>query len=598
MQAVADIQPVDYTARDYASMRQAMLDDAATKLPEWTSRSANDYGVVFIEEFAYIGDILSYYIDRLVNESYIGTATARSSLLNLAAMLDYRPDTGRPATVILTIGVLPGSGTVFIPARSQFSSESSQPDVAPVVIFETDADLYITQSLTDVAYGTVTATQGTTVADESLGNSDGTADQRVTLATKSVIEGSVTIVINEGSGPENWSFTEHLIDVGPESPMFTTSTDAFGVTTVVFGDGINGRIPASGAPIVATYRVGGGTIGNVGGGSINVIVSAPPSVTSVLNTSDAVGGTDPETNDQIRVNAPRALSALHRAVTLDDFGNLSLQVTGVAKANATGVSYTNINLYVAPTGGGAPSAVLLARVSNYLANKKMVNASVVVNPPVYVPIAIDADVYVADGYAQSAVTTAARNALTALMDFDNVDFGMRITVSDVYAALAATPGVAYSVVNWLGRFSDPPGVADVVLAANEIPTLQGGVANVGALGGGIPAGSGGSTGSGNGVIPGAPGAPTIDSIACGTAHAFTLTCHWAAATNATAYNVLLDFYLGGVYKGSLNGGSYSVTNAVINNTFAGADTVHVHVQAVNGENITDGPVTSSAYACG
>lgn len=577
-------------------MRQAMLDDALTKIPEWTSRSTNDFGVVLIEEFAYVGDILSYYIDRLVGESYIGTAAQRSSLINIAAMLDYRPDTGRPATVTLTIGVTPGTGTVLIPARSQFSSASSQPEVAPVVVFETDVDLYVTQDSVNVVFGTVTATQGTTVSGEDLGTSDGTSDQQIALATKSVIDGSVSLSINEGAGPATWSFIEHLIDAGPTDPVFTTNTDAFGVTSVEFGDGLNGKIPTGGSPMVATYRVGGGTVGNVGGGSINVIVSAPPEVTSVFNSADAVGGTDPETNDQIRVNAPRALSALHRAVTLDDYANLSLAVSGVAKAKATGLSYTNITVYIAPIGGGAPSPVLLSRVSDYLADKKMVNAAVTVDPAVYVQITITAGVYVADGYAQSAVVTAARNALSDVLNFDAVDFGEHLTISDVYAALAATPGVVYANLTALYRSTGTPGVADITLADDEIPVV--GTVSASALGGGIPPGSGGSTGSGGDLIPGAPGAPTIDSIACGTAHAFTLDCHWAAATNATSYNVILDFYLAGVYQGSINGGSYSTTSAVVNNTFAGADTVHVHIQAVNGSNITDGPTTSSAYACG
>src|SRR5687768_16267805 len=102
-----------------------MLDDAATKLPEWTSRSANDFGVVLIEEFAYVADILSYYIDRVADESFLSTARLRSSVLNIADMLGYRPDSGTPAKATLRLGVAAGTGSVLVPAGSRFSSRST-----------------------------------------------------------------------------------------------------------------------------------------------------------------------------------------------------------------------------------------------------------------------------------------------------------------------------------------------------------------------------------------------------------------------------------------------------------------------------------------
>lgn len=592
-------QPIDYTSRDYASLRQSMLNDATTKLPEWTSRSTNDFGVVMIEEFAYVGDILSYYIDRLVNESYLTTATQRSSILNIAATLDYRPDNGRPATTMLTLGVVPGSSVVFIPAGSKFSSASSQPDVVAVVVFETDSDLYIPQDPAVVAYGTVSATQGTTVADESIGTSDGTTAQRFALSTRSVIEGSILLTLDEGSGPSPWNFIEHLIDAGPNDPVFTTSTDAYGITTIEFGDGITGRVPVIGAPIEATYRVGGGTVGNVGVGAINVIVSAPTDVSSALNQTPADGGTDPESNDQIRINAPRALSSLQRAVTLEDYANLSLRVAGVAKAKASGGSYTNITVCIAPTGGGQPSSLLSARVLNYLQDKKMVNAHITITPPVYVPVSVALDIMVADAYSQSAVTNNVRNVLTDLLAFENVDFGDTISVSEIYGVVAQIPGVVHATITNLGRIDEGAIVHDITTTANQIPTVSGGVIAVNPTSGGISSTTGGSTGTGGGsVIPGAPGAPVIDSIACGTSHSFVMALHWAAGANATTYNVVLDFFLGSVYKGSVNGGTFSASSATVAGAFVGADTVHAHIQAVNGPNVTDGPVTSSAYTCG
>jgi uncharacterized phage protein gp47/JayE len=596
----SDDQAIDYTSRDYASLRQSMLDDAAAKLPEWTSRSPNDFGVVLIEEFAYMGDGLSYYIDRVANEAFLPTATQRSSLLNIAAMLDYRPDSGQPSTVPLMISVVSGTGVVRIPAGSQFSSASTQPDVAPVIIFETTQDLYITQDPASSTTGVVDAVQGVTVID-AVGTSNGTQDQSFSLAQMPVIDASVQVLVDEGRGVQQWTFVEHLIDAGPVDRVFTTQTNASGQTTVIFGDDINGRIPFNDAVISVTYRIGGGTVGNVGPNTINTVVNAPAEVSTVTNLASAVGGTDPESNNQIRRNAPKSLTALSRAVTLEDYASLAYRVVGVAKANADALTPAAITVYVAPTGGGPPTTLLKQRVLAYLEDKKMVNAHISIADPEYVPISIVADIFVADQFTQTAVSNAVRNALGGYLDFDNVEFGQRLTLSDVYRAVMEVPGVQYGSISLLAETVVGAGTDDIVLLPSQIPTGLGGSIAVNVTGGGIAAGVGGGTGSGVDIIPGAPGAPVIDSVTCGVTpngHQDTMVLHWPAATDATSYRVIVDFFNAGVYVGSQDGGSFSVTNANVTNTFVGADEMRVHIKAVRGANSTDGPTTTLAYPCG
>ena len=70
---VGSRQVIDYLARDYASFRRALIDLIPSKLPEWTDRSEADFGVVLIELFAYMADILSYYQDRIANEAFLTT---------------------------------------------------------------------------------------------------------------------------------------------------------------------------------------------------------------------------------------------------------------------------------------------------------------------------------------------------------------------------------------------------------------------------------------------------------------------------------------------------------------------------------------------
>src|SRR5215218_113000 len=92
---------VDYVTKDYAGFRQAMLGQAPLLLPSWTDRNESDFGVVLIELFAYVADLLSYYQDRVANEAYLPSATQRRSVADLLRLIDYQIDPGLAATVHL-----------------------------------------------------------------------------------------------------------------------------------------------------------------------------------------------------------------------------------------------------------------------------------------------------------------------------------------------------------------------------------------------------------------------------------------------------------------------------------------------------------------
>ena len=59
----------DYTSRDYNSIRADLLARASEVLPEWTSRDSSDFGILFVDLVAYMGDIFHYYLDEAAKES-------------------------------------------------------------------------------------------------------------------------------------------------------------------------------------------------------------------------------------------------------------------------------------------------------------------------------------------------------------------------------------------------------------------------------------------------------------------------------------------------------------------------------------------------
>src|SRR5712691_963526 len=114
---------IDYTNKDFQSLRRAMLELARYRLPEWTDQSPSDLGVLLVELFAYMGDVILYYQDRIANESFPRTAVERRSVVNLMRLIGYELSPPAAASVELTLVFSapgPGASTlVTIPQGAQ-----------------------------------------------------------------------------------------------------------------------------------------------------------------------------------------------------------------------------------------------------------------------------------------------------------------------------------------------------------------------------------------------------------------------------------------------------------------------------------------------
>jgi uncharacterized phage protein gp47/JayE len=460
MMASNYIPQVDYTSRDYASIREDMLALIPNFLPEWTSTDPSDFGITLIELFAYMGDMLNYYIDRAANEGFINTATQRSSVLSIASLLNYSPSNGLPATVTLTFQNRTAT-SITVPSKTQVATTTTINGTSTQVIFETDTAVTVPAAVGAVkGSATVSATEGTTVLEEYLGDSDGSTFQKFTLSKNPVISKTTSITANGVSYNE----VNYLIDSGYNDPSYTVSTNADGVSSISFGDNISGRIPPAGA-IYATYRIGGGAYGNVGPNTLTYLLSNISAGLTVNNQESASGGSERESTDSIRFNAPFALTALNRAVSLSDYAALAIQVPSVGKAVADGTVYNNIILYVAPygdTGNGTPGIDVDGNsnsifenaandVADFIVDKAPATTTVTVLPPTYVPIDITLDLRIAAQYKQSTVTNAVELALVNLLSFENTTFAETFALQYVLSAIDGVKGVSYADVKLLTR---------------------------------------------------------------------------------------------------------------------------------------------------
>ncbi|MEE8523775.1 MAG: hypothetical protein V3T72_07565 [Thermoanaerobaculia bacterium] len=119
--------PVDYLARDFVSLRNALLDFAAQRYPQWSEKIEADVGVMLAEVMAALGDELSYVQDRYAREAYLETASQRRSLRRHTRLVDYPIHDGRSATTWLAVTAAPGGHTVAAGARVWAVPEGEAP---------------------------------------------------------------------------------------------------------------------------------------------------------------------------------------------------------------------------------------------------------------------------------------------------------------------------------------------------------------------------------------------------------------------------------------------------------------------------------------
>lgn len=458
---------IDYTHKDYASLREAMLALAREKLPAWTDHSPNDLGVVLVELFAYMGDHLFYYMDRLVNESYLTTAVERRSVMHLLRLIGYELRPPLPASADLTLLFeSDAAGLVTISPGTQF--QASPEAAGEPVRFE-----YIRDAVTiDLdALAVITHTDGepfkrfstlpvvqvdATVAGEILGSSDGSPGQQYALARSPLIDGTLIVDVDDGTGPRAWQQVETLLYSGPNDTHYTVRRDDKGVAWVAFGDSRYGLIPRRGHNnIRSEYRIGGGLKGNVPAFTIVNAVTAIASLALVFNAQSATGGADAEASAEAVKQAPQVFRAMERAVTAQDYEAHAMQF-GVGKARARTGSWNRIELFVAPVGGGQPSDTLKEDLRHYFEDKRIMTAVLDIRDPDYVNVFIEGALEVDAYYFTKQVQQQVEDAVSRLLTFGNVNFQDKLYLSKVYEAIEAIDGV--KGVN-ITRFARSDGVA-------------------------------------------------------------------------------------------------------------------------------------------
>lgn len=592
---------VRYINRDFTQLREALINFAKVYYPNtYKDFSPAAPGMMFIEQAAYVGDVLSYYTDYIFKETTLQSATERKNIIGLARYLGYKIKPSTAATGVVNLSQLcpassDGAGTYFpdsnymltVKENTQFAnnqgayyiltsavdfsvSSSVSPRLESVYSRNEDGipQFFLLTKQGPVSSGQILS-QNVIVGNPSPYFSIKLSENNVLQILDIVdsdsnkwyevdylAQGMIPIAVPndaeyEGSLSQYKDSVPYILTYLKTSRKFITSVDENNLTTISFGAGVNGiddelvtfdsdligvglsninevnlpldpsnflknesyGIAPQNTTLTVRYLVGGGLNSNCQADEIRNVISAIfdnptegllPEQTALLQTvenslavtnpSPCTGGSDAETDDEIRLNAMANFAAQNRAVTQNDYlvrlysmpaqfgaiakaqviADTSLQVgvnkilLGIVDQNNVAqvvdnsdnsyfrrIAYDNtnpfaINVYVLTYNAQKqlmPSnPALISNLITYLKQYRMITDGINIIDGYIINIGVNFTITVYKGFNKKDVLS---NCISAVQDFFNIDqwnFSQPINLSQLQLEIAKVDGVQ-SVVN-------------------------------------------------------------------------------------------------------------------------------------------------------
>ena len=280
-------------------------------------------------------DILSYntfhnafYLNMVGSEMFLDSAQLRDSVVSHAKELNYTPRSFKSAQANVNVTVVSNvlnKRSIVIPKGYTFTSR-----FGPRNFTFSIADNFIISDYTLNAARTQLTFTGTNipiyegyyVADNYTYSSNN--PQRFIISNKNADVSSITVTIMEDVGATTlvYNRAQSLFDLDSTSQVFFVQGAENDSYEVVFGDGVNGRMPKHNSVITIEYRVSNGELPN-GCNSFtpDTTLDNETDITVVTN-QNASGGAVSETLESIKYNAPRHFNTQERAITTEDYETL------------------------------------------------------------------------------------------------------------------------------------------------------------------------------------------------------------------------------------------------------------------------------------
>jgi hypothetical protein len=339
----------------------------------------------------------AYYLNMIGSEMYLDSSQLRNSVVSHAKELNYLPRSRTSSRALVTFTVNTGGDTpTFVVIPENYTVRSVVDNVN--LDFSTNEALVLTYDGVSYTSDPVYVYEGK-IVNEFFTVADG---MRYTLSSENVDTNSIKVtVIKSASDSTNtvYSKAENLYGLNSNSEIYFVQGYNNNQYEVVFGDGVAGKKLTNGNIVKVKYRSTNGELGNKAYAfSTTSKIDGLYSVTVSTNTS-AADGSERETTESIKYNAPRHFASQNRAVTKDDYKNLIIETYPQIKTvnvfggeDADPPQFGKVIISMIPYGTNPlVSSELKQNITTFLKTKSITTEPVIIDPEyLYVEVITDA----------------------------------------------------------------------------------------------------------------------------------------------------------------------------------------------------------------
>ncbi len=273
---------------------------------------------VLLDTLAYNTHYLAYNANMVANEMFLDSAALRSSIVSHAKMLGYEVDSCRASQAKINLTFNDEAKlSVIMPAGTKFTTKVNNENYEFVTVAEYTAatnGLNVPMPGVDIYEGTYTTSRYT------VNTSD--VNQRFLIPSDRADTTTLTVEVQNSATDSTTTTYTKATDIsqltGVSTVYFLQEVEA-GKFEVYFGDGVVSQAVTDGNIVFLRYVVTNKALANGATTFANAAaIDGVPSVT-VVTTETAKGGTEAETLQSIKLNAPLDYAAQGRCVTAEDY---------------------------------------------------------------------------------------------------------------------------------------------------------------------------------------------------------------------------------------------------------------------------------------
>ena len=276
---------------------------------------------ILLDLLAYNTHYLGFNANMLANEMYLDSADIRKNIVSIAKMLGYTPTSPKSPVADISIKLNNASGaSVTMDKGTIFSTTVDGVSYQ----FLTNEDITISPTNGVYNFSNVSIFEGTLITFKyTVDTSD--PDQKFIIPSELADTTSLKVSVQNSSSDSTtaiYTKTSGLTSIDSTSKVYYLQENEDARYEVYFGDGVLGKAVEDGNIVILEYIVSNKDASNGASSfALSGTIGGFSDVTITTNSS-AQGGSDRQSKESIRFNAPLQYSAQDRAVTTSDYESL------------------------------------------------------------------------------------------------------------------------------------------------------------------------------------------------------------------------------------------------------------------------------------